>query len=100
MRKDFEIQWINRIAVRDLSLDKNKDIGRRLADVIHSEELMTHIRSEKWGESLMLSLPDGRTLEVRVISAGSKYTVVVTRDITESKRIDDFRRDFDRERFA
>lgn len=94
MRKDFEIQWINRIAVRDLSLDKNKDIGRRLADVIHSEELMTHIRSEKWGESLMLSLPDGRTLEVRVISAGSKYTVVVTRDITESKRIDDFRRDF------
>ncbi len=42
----------------------------------------------------MLSLPDGRTLEVRVISAGSKYTVVVTRDITESKRIDDFRRDF------
>ena len=94
MRKDFEIQWINRIAVRDLSLNKRQDIGRKLADVIHSEELMTHIRSEKWGESLMLSLPDGRTLEVRVISAGSKYTVVVTRDITESKRIDDFRRDF------
>lgn len=94
MRKDFEIRWINRIAVRDLSLNKRQDIGRKLADVIHSEELMTHIRSEKWGESLMLSLPDGRTLEVRVISAGSKYTVVVTRDITESKRIDDFRRDF------
>ncbi len=73
MRKDFEIQWVNRIAVRDLSLDKRQDIGRKLADVIHSEELMTHIRSEKWGESLMLSLPDGRTLEVRVISAGSKY---------------------------
>lgn len=30
MRKDFEIQWINRIAVRDLSLDKNKDIAAGL----------------------------------------------------------------------
>lgn len=93
LRKDLEIQWMNRIAERDLSLDA-KDVGKKLTDVYKNPAFIEHINSERWDRRTMIEEPDGRVLEVRVISAGKKYTVVVTRDITESKRIDDFRRDF------
>ena len=62
--------------------------------------LFSTLQSERWKARQLIDLPDGRVLEVRVISAGKKYTVVVTRDITESKRIDDFRRDFVGNRFS
>ena len=94
LRKDLVIQWMNRIAERDLSLDPEKDVGKKLTDVFTNPEFIQHIQSERWKARQLIDLPDGRVLEVRVISAGKKYTVVVTRDITESKRIDDFRRDF------
>ena len=81
---------MNRIAERDLSLDPEKDVGKKLTDVFTNPEFIQHIQSERWKARQLIDLPDGRVLEVRVISAGKKYTVVVTRDITESKRIDDF----------
>ena len=33
LRKDLVIQWMNRIAERDLSLDPEKDVGKKLTDV-------------------------------------------------------------------
>ena len=94
VRKDWEIQWLNRIAERDFDIDLEKDVGKQLSDVIHSQTVLDYAFSGDWARSLIFDLPDGRILEVRIISAGRKYTVIVSRDITESKRIDDFRRDF------
>lgn len=94
LRKDLVIQWLNRMAERDLSLDPQKDIGRKITEVFPNEAFIQHINSDQWSQRKLIDLLDGRVLEVRVISAGKKYTVVVTRDITESKRIEDFRRDF------
>lgn len=94
LRKDLVIQWLNRMAERDLSLDPQRDIGRKFTEAFPNEALIQHIESDEWSQRKLIDLPDGRVLEVRVISAGKKYTVVVTRDVTESKRIEDFRRDF------
>ena len=78
LRKDLVIQWMNRIAERDLSLDPEKDVGKKLTDVFTNPEFIQHIQSERWKARQLIDLPDGRVLEVRVISAGKKYTVVVT----------------------
>ena len=74
LRKDLVIQWMNRIAERDLSLDPEKDVGKKLTDVFTNPEFIQHIQSERWKARQLIDLPDGRVLEVRVISAGKKYT--------------------------
>ena len=41
LRKDLVIQWMNRIAERDLSLDPEKDVGKKLTDVFTNPEFST-----------------------------------------------------------
>lgn len=94
VRKDWEIQWLNRIAERDLLLDSQGDVGKKLPELLSNRELAGYLTSENWKRKLLVQEADGRFIEVRVTSAGKKYTIVITRDVTESKRIDDFRRDF------
>ena len=48
LRKDLVIQWMNRIAERDLSLDPEKDVGKKLTDVFTNPEFIQHIQSERW----------------------------------------------------
>lgn len=47
-----------------------KDVGKKLTDVFTNPEFIQHIQSERWKARQLIDLPDGRVLEVRVISAG------------------------------
>lgn len=93
-KKDWQIQWMNPIAKRDMQLSQEQDIGKNLIERFSGTELSAFLQSDRKEGNFIWELNSGKMLEVRVISAGKKYTVVVTRDVTESKRTDDFRRDF------
>jgi len=55
LRKDLVIQWMNRIAERDLSLDPEKDVGKKLTDVFTNPEFIHHI-SLNAGKLVSLSI--------------------------------------------
>ena len=92
MSKDWEIQWMNPMAERDLHLDSLADIGKKIQTCYPDGEFLSKVT--KGDGSLQTETLEGRIIEVRVISAGSKYRILVTRDVTEQKRSEDFRRDF------
>ncbi len=92
--KDWVIDWINPIAARDLGLDAENDIGRRITDFYPDQRLVEGLRDGALERPISLTTKAGRILDARIISAGKKYKVLVTRDVTEHKRADDFRRDF------
>lgn len=92
MSKDWEIQWLNPMAERDLHLDAQADIGKKIQTCYPDGEFLN--KMIKGDGSLQTESLEGRVIEVRVIFAGSKYRILVTRDVTEQKRSEDFRRDF------
>ena len=92
MSQDWEIQWLNPMAERDLQLDAVTDIGKKIHTCYPNGEFLNKVTSGD--ETLQTITLEGRIIEIRVISAGSKYRILVTRDVTEQKRSEDFRRDF------
>lgn len=92
MSQDWEIQWLNPMAERDLQLDAVADIGKKIHTCYPDGDFLNKVTSGD--DTLQTITLEGRIIEIRVISAGSKYRILVTRDVTEQKRSEDFRRDF------
>lgn len=92
MSDNWDIQWMNPIAERDLHLDAEHDIGKKFHACYPNGEVLKNILKGK--RQIETQNIHGRIVEIRVISAGTKYKVLVTRDVTEEKRSEEFRRDF------
>ena len=69
MSKDWEIQWMNPMAERDLHLDSLADIGKKIQTCYPDGEFLSKVT--KGDGSLQTETLEGRIIEVRVISAGS-----------------------------
>ncbi len=92
--KNWEIQWLNRIAQSELGLDPGTDVGKKIVEVYPDKKLTNYINKGEFSKSILLKNKAGQILETRIISAGAKFWALVTRDVTEHKRADAFRRDF------
>lgn len=92
MSDSWDIQWMNPIAERDLHLNAEHDVGKKIHACYPNGEVLKNILKGK--RQIETQNIHGRIIEIRVISAGTKYKVLVTRDVTEEKRSEEFRRDF------
>ncbi|MCD8340160.1 MAG: phosphate regulon sensor histidine kinase PhoR [Burkholderiales bacterium] len=92
--KNWEIQWLNPIAQKDLGIDPNSAIGQNITAIEINPELIEFIKAGDFTKTLQITTKTRKILEARIISSGTKYWVLVTRDITEHERADAFRRDF------
>jgi two-component system phosphate regulon sensor histidine kinase PhoR len=92
----LHIEWCNPVAERHLNLSLRADQGLRLTNLVRDPRLVNYLVSGQFGEPLMfrpLSNP-GLSLSLVVISFEPARSIVVTRDITQSERLDAMRRDF------
>ena len=95
LNKRYEIQWINEAASRMLGLKRN-DNGRLITDLLRQPDFRKWLNGPKIEENFVFPSPmDQRVvLLVRAVPYGKQQYLLVARDITERKRLDQMRQDF------
>jgi two-component system phosphate regulon sensor histidine kinase PhoR len=92
----LQIEWCNPVAERHLNLALRADQGLRLTNLVRDPRLVSYMTSGRFGEELVfrpLASP-GLVLSLAVIDFEAARSIIVTRDITQSERVDAMRRDF------
>lgn len=87
------LEWCNPAAEKHLGLDKDRDEGRRVTNLIRSPAFIDYVVLGRYQQPLTLTLK-GRKLIVQIIPFETRRQILVTHDVTESERIEMMRRDF------
>lgn len=92
----LQIEWCNPIAERHLGLSLRADQGLRLTNLVRDPVFVAYMTSASFEEPLLfrpLANP-AFVLSVTLIDFEAARSIVVTRDVTQSERVDAMRRDF------
>ncbi|PAJ75835.1 two-component system sensor histidine kinase PhoR [Pseudoalteromonas sp. NBT06-2] len=95
LQKDLSIVWCNKLAVHVLGLEWPGDSGQRLDNLIRHPKFAHYMQANDYYEPLELDSPLGteQMLEFRVMPYETQLMVVV-RDVTELKMLEQIRKDF------
>lgn len=90
------ILWFNDAAVALLGLRSPQDYGQRIVNLVRHPDFTRYMRQEDYSGSTEAPSPVSNevTLSLRVVPYGGKQRLLMARDISESKRVEDMRRDF------
>ena len=91
------ISWFNHAAVALLNLQSSRDIGQRVANLLRHPRFQAYLDSvdEEYRGIEMPGLNEAeQTLWLRLIPYGRQQRLLIARDITDRKRIEQMRRDF------
>lgn len=93
--KQGEIVWFNQAAQRLLGLS-SQDIGLRIPNLIRSPLFADYFAAAVYENEVEAPSPINRnkTLSLRIIPYGNEQRLLITRDISEIKRLETARRDF------
>lgn len=88
------IEWVNSAARKHLELT-NRHVGLDFFDCVGHHDLKRWMAKRRFDDSFLLQLEENKlVLEVSVVSPDIRHTLLVTRDVTEKRRLEDMRRDF------
>jgi two-component system phosphate regulon sensor histidine kinase PhoR len=92
----LQIEWCNPVAERHLSISLRADQGLRLTNLVRDPVFVAYMTSANFEQPLTfrpLSSP-ALVLAVAVIEFEPARSIVITRDVTQTERVDSMRRDF------
>jgi two-component system phosphate regulon sensor histidine kinase PhoR len=92
----LQIEWCNPEAERHLGISLKADQGLRLTNLVRDPSFVAFMTSARFEEPLVvrpLSRPS-LVLSVGVIEFEPARSIVITRDVTQTERVDAMRRDF------
>lgn len=92
----LQIEWCNPVAERHLGLKLQADQGLRLTNLVRDPVFVAYMTSGDFDAPLVfrpLASPS-LALSVQVIEFEPSRWIVLTRDVTQSERVDAMRRDF------
>ena len=92
----LQIEWSNPVAERHLGVSLKRDLGLRLTNLVRDPSFVAYMTATRYEQPLLLcplAFPGG-TLSVAVVEFEPARSIVITRDITQSERVDSMRRDF------
>ncbi|MEW5882170.1 MAG: phosphate regulon sensor histidine kinase PhoR [Pseudomonadota bacterium] len=92
----LQIEWCNPVAERHLGLNLRADHGLRLTNLVRDPTFVAYLTSGDFDAPLVfrpLANPS-LALSVQVIEFEPSRRIVLTRDVTQSERVDAMRRDF------
>jgi two-component system phosphate regulon sensor histidine kinase PhoR len=87
------LEWCNPAAERHLGLNRERDKGMRVTNLIRSPHFIDYLILGRYEQPLTLSLRE-RKLIVHIIPFENRRQILVTHDATEAERIEHMRRDF------
>jgi len=90
------IEWCNPMAERHLGLDRQRDAGQSITNLVRQPQFLEYLQSQNYGEPLVLRLSRGadRILSVQLVPYGDRQKLMISRDITDLERVETVRRDF------
>jgi two-component system, OmpR family, phosphate regulon sensor histidine kinase PhoR len=92
----LQIEWCNPVAERHLGISLRADQGLRLTNLVRDPVFVAYLTSASFDNPLTFRplANAGVALSVQVIEFESARSIVLTRDVTQSERVDAMRRDF------
>lgn len=94
LQKDLSIVWCNQLALKVLGLQWPTDHGQRLDNLIRDPKFAKYMQLESFDEALELDSGHKQVLEFRVMPYASSQLMMVVRDVTRLKQLEQMRKDF------
>ena len=92
----LQIEWCNPVAERHLGISLRADLGLRLTNLVRDPSFVAYMTSGRFDAPLLfrpLGSP-AMALSVAVVEFEPARSIVITRDVTQTERVDSMRRDF------
>jgi two-component system phosphate regulon sensor histidine kinase PhoR len=91
-----QIEWINKAAQESLGLQPAKDIGQHITNLIRNPLFIRYLKRGDFSLPLEMTSPADETLRVsvRIIPYGQHQQLMIARDVTRIKQLEQMRRDF------
>ena len=91
-----QIEWINKAAQEDLGLQPAKDVGQHLSNLMRHPGFIRYISRKDFDSPIELPSPadEHKSLSIRIIPYGQDQRLLIARDITRLKQLEQMRRDF------
>lgn len=95
INRDDEIVWFNDAAERLLSVS-NRDIGQRIGFMLRSPDFNRYLASGDYERAVELPshVDPATTLSIRLVPYGNQQRLLIGRDISHLRRLEQTRRDF------
>ncbi|TDR32775.1 phosphate regulon sensor histidine kinase PhoR [Hydromonas duriensis] len=93
MDKSSHLEWCNPVAEQHFEFSLARDRGHRMLNLVREPKLIEYIRAAQYDAPMKMSYLS-RQLEVTLIEFEEESVILVSRDITETERVDAMRRDF------
>ena len=96
LNADWTIVWCNRLAQQLAGLRWPLDEHQRIDNLIRNPEFGQFLQNKQFehGLELVSPLSDEVTLEYRILQYGQKQFLLIIRDITQIKQLEQIRKDF------
>ncbi len=96
LREQGEIEWWNDKAHELLGLKYPQDVERRLTNLLRNPEVMDYLRKMDTEKPVRFPSPvdEQKILSLKVVPYGNRQKLVVVRDVTLNKRVEEMQRDF------
>ena len=95
-KKNGEIVWCNRLAQFQLGFKWPEDAGEHISNLIRHPDFVSYLQKEAFNEPLDLQSPinSDKLLEFRVMPYAKNQRLLIVRDVTTYRQMDESRRQF------
>ncbi len=92
----YHIEWWNEAASNLLGLQENIDTGQRIDNIIRFPAFVRYLVKEDFSEKLEIASPVNEhvVLSVQIVPYGNNQKLLIARDHTKIRRLEEMRRDF------
>ena len=93
---DWRISWFNAASLRLLGLAGNSDIGQPITSLVRTPNFERYMRAGDFGRPVEVDSSVDLTtrLSIRIVPYGRGQYLMLVRDVTRVKRLENMRRDF------
>lgn len=91
-----QIEWVNKAAQDALGLQPSKDIGQHISNLMRHPRFLNYLNRRDYSTPLEMPSPvsEHQQLNVRIIPYGQNQRLLIARDVTRIKQLEQMRRDF------
>jgi two-component system phosphate regulon sensor histidine kinase PhoR len=88
------IEWCNHTAELHLQIDGRADLGQPIANLVRDPQFVDYLATEEHAAPVRVSRGPGLSLSLQLVQFGEAQKLLLSRDMTQSERVETMRRDF------
>ena len=88
------IEWCNHTAELHLQIDGRADLGQPIANLVRDPQFIDYLAAEEHAQPVRVSRGTGLSLSLQLVQFGEAQKLLLSRDMTQSERVETMRRDF------